>query len=111
MKNAVGILAALIVTVVAACSPAAGRDFWAPYDEDGFIPGTVVEVQPVYRCSPVPVVKAYDGMHFHRYIPAVHLGYAYRPFYRYSAYRVVPPTFACEGFYHRYDDPRRGWRW
>jgi hypothetical protein len=60
-----------------------------------------------YRCSEVPVYNVYDGLPLH-YVPAVYLGYAYRPYYRYTAYRVSPITLACQGFWRPY---RSGRRW
>lgn len=46
-----------------------------------------------YRCSD----GAYNFYHDALYSqpPALHGGYAYRPYYRYSAYRVVPRTYVC----------------
>lgn len=47
-----------------------------------------------YRCSDEPVYNFY-----HRALygepPAVYLGHAYRPYYRYTAYRVMPRTYYC----------------
>jgi hypothetical protein len=46
------------------------------------------------RCSDAPVNNFYDGA-LYREPPAVYLGYAYRPFYRYTAYRTNPRTYFC----------------
>jgi hypothetical protein len=47
-----------------------------------------------YRCSDEPVYNFY-----HRALygepPAVYLGHAYRAYYRYTAYRVMPRTYYC----------------
>ena len=46
------------------------------------------------RCAAGPVYNFYhEGLYSQA--PAVHLGYAYRPYYRYTAYRVLPRTYAC----------------
>jgi hypothetical protein len=42
-----------------------------------------------YRCSDGPVYNFYHGP------PAVYLGFAYRPYYRYTAWHVVPRTYFC----------------
>jgi hypothetical protein len=105
MKNALGLVAALVITAVVASRPVEARDHWAPYGSEVVVAGPVVAEDP-YLCTGVPVANLYDGIHFRKYIPAVHGGYAYRPYYRYSAYRAVPAAFACQGFYLRSDDRR-----
>ena len=47
-----------------------------------------------YRCSAASAYNFYHGALYSQ-PPALHGGYAYRPHYRYSAYRVVPRTYAC----------------
>ena len=47
-----------------------------------------------YRCSDGPVQNFYHGA-LYREPPAIHRGYAYRPYYRYTAYRIVPRTYFC----------------
>ena len=49
-----------------------------------------------YRCAEGPVVNLYHGAWYKRQPPAIYGGFAYRPFYRYSAYRVIPRTFYCQ---------------
>jgi hypothetical protein len=49
-----------------------------------------------YRCTERPVANFYHGAWYGRQPPAVYRGVAYRPFYRYSAYRVVPRTYYCQ---------------
>jgi hypothetical protein len=47
-----------------------------------------------YRCSDGPVYNFYhDALYYEA--PAVHLGYAYRRYYRYTAWRVIPRTYFC----------------
>jgi hypothetical protein len=48
-----------------------------------------------YRCSNAPVNNFYDGAYYGGEPPAVFLGYAYRPYYRYTAYRVIPRMYFC----------------
>ncbi|WP_249159247.1 hypothetical protein [Bradyrhizobium jicamae] len=47
-----------------------------------------------YRCSAGPVQNFYHGA-LYREPPAAYLDFAYRPYYRYTAARVVPRSYAC----------------
>jgi hypothetical protein len=47
-----------------------------------------------YRCSASPVQNFYHGA-LYREPPAAYLGYVYRPYYRYTAARVVPRSYLC----------------
>jgi hypothetical protein len=96
MKNA---LAMMIVTALAAAAvplpqPADAQARWPA------IPGEI-GVSMVgragwfpYRCTDGPVYNFYHDALYHE-APAVHLGYAYRPYYRYTAWRVIPRTYFC----------------
>lgn len=97
MKSALAlIVAALAAPAMAVGGPAQAHDRWpdipyevgagAPIDRAGWIP---------YRCNDGPVYNFYHGAYYGGQPPAVFLGYAYRPFYRYTAYRVVPRTYFC----------------
>jgi hypothetical protein len=48
-----------------------------------------------YRCSDAAVNNFYHGAYYGGEPPAVFLGNAYRPYYRYTAYRVIPRTYFC----------------
>jgi hypothetical protein len=50
-----------------------------------------------YRCSEEAVYNFYDGANYGGQAPAIYLGYAYRPYYRYTAYRILPRTYSCAG--------------
>ncbi|VIO74555.1 hypothetical protein CI1B_53280 [Bradyrhizobium ivorense] len=47
-----------------------------------------------YRCTTGPVYNAYHGALYSE-PPAIYRGFAYRPYYRYTAARVVPRTYFC----------------
>jgi hypothetical protein len=47
-----------------------------------------------YRCSTGSVHNFYHNALYYE-APAVHLGYAYRPYYRYTAWHVIPRTYSC----------------
>ena len=48
-----------------------------------------------YRCSEGPAYNFYVGAYYGEEPPALHRGYAYRPYYRYTAYRRLPRTYFC----------------
>jgi hypothetical protein len=48
-----------------------------------------------YRCAHGPVLNFYDEAYYGEEPPALYRGYAYRPYYRYSAYRRLPRTYFC----------------
>jgi hypothetical protein len=47
-----------------------------------------------YRCSEEPVLNFYHGAWYDA-PPAIWQGYAYRPYYRYTAWRAIPRTYFC----------------
>jgi hypothetical protein len=47
-----------------------------------------------YRCSDGPADNYYHGA-WYDVPPALYRGYAYRPYYRYTAYRVIPRNYFC----------------
>jgi len=47
-----------------------------------------------YRCSDGPADNYYHGA-WYDVPPALYRGYAYRPYYRYTAYRVIPRSYYC----------------
>jgi hypothetical protein len=47
-----------------------------------------------YRCVDGPADNYYHGA-WYDVPPAVYRGYAYRPYYRYTAYRVIPRNYYC----------------
>jgi hypothetical protein len=86
MKSALALIAAaLAASAMAVGGPAQAHDRWpdipyevgagAPIDRAGWIP---------YRCNDGPVYNFYHGAY-----------YGDRPFYRYTAYRVIPRTYFC----------------
>jgi hypothetical protein len=47
-----------------------------------------------WRCSDGPAQNYYHGAYYD-VPPALYRGYAYRPYYRYTAYRVIPRSYFC----------------
>jgi hypothetical protein len=97
MRNAVIAAAALAALWMPQAEPAQAREVWPVIPaEQGTYPVNRVGGIP-WRCSDEPVYNFYHGAYYLE-PPAVWLGYAYRPHYRYTAWRVVPRTYACAGW-------------
>jgi hypothetical protein len=94
MRNVLMTAAALAALSMALAEPAPAHEFWpAIPPEQGVYP--VARPAPVpWRCAEEPVFNFYHGAYY-REPPAVYQGYAYRPFYRYAAWRAVPRTYFC----------------
>jgi hypothetical protein len=100
MRSALALISAAVLAAaaVAFSGAAQAHDRWpvipaelgtgSRVDGDVWIP---------YRCSDGPVFNFYHGAYYAGQPPAVFLGYAYRPYYRYTAYRVIPRTYLCAG--------------
>ena len=98
MRNALALVtaAALAATGVAFPGPAQAHDRWPDFaDEVGAGAPIAGVVWIPYRCTDGPVYNFYHGAYYGGQPPAVFLGYAYRPYYRYMAYRVIPRTYFC----------------
>ena len=97
MKNpwAVTIAAALAAISAGMAEPAGAGDRWVAVipPEIGVTPLGPAGLLP-YRCSDGPVYNFYQDALYSQ-PPAVHGDYVYRPYYRYTAYRVLPRTYVC----------------
>jgi len=94
MRNALASIAALAAIAVTSPESARAYELWpdVPYEIGVRRIGAVGPVP--YRCSPGPAYNYYHNA-LYDVPPALHRGYAYRPYYRYTAYRVVPRTYFC----------------
>jgi hypothetical protein len=98
MKNALALIgaAAVAATAVALAGPVQAHERWPA------IPPELGTLAPIdhawvpYRCEDGPVYNFYHGAYYRGEPPAVFLGYAYRPYYRYTAYRVLPRSYFCD---------------
>ena len=95
MRNAL----ALLFATLAAMSGPSGEAAQA-HEIRAVIPAEI-GVPPVgdfgrlpYRCSAGPVYNFYHGAYYNE-PTALYLDYAYRPYYRYTAYRQFPRTYFC----------------
>ena len=94
MRRAPALIAAALAAILAGSARAHERGPVIP-PEQGPRPPIGPAFVP-YRCSEGPVYNFYHGAWYGGEPPAVFLGYAYRPYYRYTAYRVIPRTYACD---------------
>src|ERR1700716_1339492 len=94
MRNALPLATALAAIAMSLPGPAPARVFWPDVPpeigvrrigEGGLVP---------YPCTDRPADNYYHGA-FYDVPPALYRGYAYRPYYRYTAYRVIPRTYFC----------------
>jgi hypothetical protein len=97
MRNASALIAAAVLAVIAMLStqPAHAQERFPdiPPEVGGLPLGDRAGLMP-YRCSDGPVYNLYHRA-WYRVPPAVYRGFAYRPFYRYTAWRVVPTRYFC----------------
>jgi hypothetical protein len=96
MRNAFALIvaAALAIRAVTSVSPIHAGERWpAIPDETGARLSGHVEPLP-FICGDGPVYNRYHDAHYDQ-PPAIYLGYAYRPYYRYTAWRIIPRTYFC----------------
>jgi hypothetical protein len=99
MRNSLALViaAALTATAAALAVPAQAQQRWPVIpDEVGVAPRIDRLDWLAYRCALGPVYNFYHGAYYGGEPPAVYRGYAYRPYYRYAAYRVLPRTYVCD---------------
>ncbi|WP_247397754.1 hypothetical protein [Bradyrhizobium sp. 76] len=90
-KRVVVLLAALVATPPAR---AGGQPYPVVPPEVGVAP-FIGPTWDTYRCAEGPVINFYHGAYYGQEPPALYRGYAYRPHYRYSAYRRLPRKYFC----------------
>jgi hypothetical protein len=93
MKNAVTVVALAAIAVVLP-EVAQARALWPDVPPEIGV-RRIGEVGLVpYRCSDGPADNYYHGA-WYDVPPALYRSYAYRPYYRYTAYRTIPRTYFC----------------
>ena len=80
--------------IVTAPAHAGGPPYPAVPAEIGVAP-FIGPTWDAYRCAQGPVYNFYHGAYYGEEPPALYRGYAYRPYYRYSAYRRLLGTYFC----------------
>jgi hypothetical protein len=96
MRNALAVMiaAALAATAMPLPEKAKAQERWPaiPGEQGIRLVGRVGWLP--HRCSDGPVYNFYHDALYDE-APAIYLGYAYRPYYRYTAWRVIPRTYFC----------------
>jgi hypothetical protein len=97
MRNALAFMTAVALTVAALAAPAQAHEWWPVIPAEVGVPPRIVGVGwAPYRCAYGPVYNFYHDAYYGGEPPALYLGYAYRPYYQYAAYRVAPRTYLCD---------------
>ena len=84
----------LIAALIVAGPAQAGGPYPAVPPEIGVAP-FVGPTWDAYRCAEGVPYNLYHGAYYGQEPPAIYRGYAYRPYYRYSAYRKLPRKYFC----------------
>ena len=84
-----------VTTLEVTTLPAHAHERWPVIPQELGIRSPLPRAWIPYRCSDGPVQNFYHGAYYRGEPPAAYLGYAYRPYYRYTAYRVIPRTYFC----------------
>ena len=93
MRFLSAVIALQIACTAGLCLPAEAREPVPVIPPELGAQSPAVRQQVPYECTPF----AYNFYHGTNYAepPATYGGYAYRYYYRYSAYRKIPLTYAC----------------
>ena len=96
MRHASVLVATLVATSVLLSLPAQAQQFFLVTPEEiGVGPPPARYTWIPFRCSEGPADNFYHGAWYAGQPTALYRGRAYRPYYRYSAYRAVPRTSLC----------------
>ena len=89
--------AALVATAAISSLPAQAQQqrFLVTPEEIGIGPPPARYARIPYRCTDGPADNFYHGAWYAGQPTALYRGKAYRPYYRYAAYRTVPRTYLC----------------
>jgi hypothetical protein len=93
MRYSVAVVALQVGCVGAFFSHVSAHERWPMIPPELGVQSPAVRLVAPYYCEPF----AYNFYHGTNYAepPATYQGYAYRYYYRYSAYRQVPLTYVC----------------
>ena len=96
MRYASMLKTTLVAAAVIVSLPVHAHERWPVIPEEiGIRPPPARLTSISYRCSDGPADNFYHGAWYAGQPPALYRGHAYRPYYRYTAYRVVPRTYLC----------------
>ena len=102
MRNAPTFISAIVLSMLALAfpKPAQAHELWPDIPAEIGVGTPADPVWIPYRCTRGPVRNFYHGTYYDQ-PPALFLGNAYRPHFRYTAYRVLPRTYFCTDRYRR----------
>ena len=97
MRYASVLQAAMIATAAITSVPAQAQQpfFLVTPEEIGIGPPPARYGWIPFRCTDGPADNFYHGAWYAGQPTALYRGRAYRPYYRYSAYRAVPRSYLC----------------
>lgn len=95
MRYASVLIAALVAAAALLALPAQAQRFLVIPEEIGVGPPPARYAWIPFRCTEGPADNFYHGAWYAGQPTALYRGRAYRPYYRYSAYRALPRTYLC----------------
>jgi len=96
MRYSSVLIPALVASAATLSLPAQAHERWPVIPEEiGIRPPPARLAWIPFRCTDGPADNFYHGAWYAGQPPALYRGRAYRPYYRYTAYRVVPRTYLC----------------
>jgi hypothetical protein len=95
MRSAQALISAAALAATAVSASAQAHERWPAIPEEMGTRSPLGVAWIPYRCSQGPVFNFYHGAYYGGRAPAIYLGYSYRPYYRYTAYRILPRTYFC----------------
>jgi len=102
MRNVLACMTAVALSATVLSAPVYAHERWPAIPaEVGVAPRIGGAGWAPYRCAFGPVYNFYHDAYYGGEPPALYLGYAYRPYYRYTAYRVAPRTYLCDAKAYR----------
>ena len=102
MRNALAFTTATVLAAAVLSAPAQAHERWPAIPAEVGVPPRIAGIGwAPYRCAFGPVYNFYHEAYYGGEPPALHLGYAYRRYYRYAAYRVTPRTYFCAARQYR----------
>lgn len=85
----------LLMAGLAVAGSANAGELWPAIPPEVGVAPRIGPIWRDYRCAPGAVYNFYQGAYYGKEPPAEWGGYAYRPHYRYSAYRRWPRSYFC----------------
>ncbi|MDI1262407.1 MAG: hypothetical protein PS018_04020 [bacterium] len=89
------VLGAVLAAAISSLPAQAERLYLVTPEEIGIGPPPARYTSVPFRCTDGPAGNFYHGAWYAGQPTALYRGKAYRPYYRYAAYRAVPRTYLC----------------